>query len=176
MTNRRYWLFKSEPDAYSIGDLAREKNGVTCWDGVRNYQARNFLRDEIRIGDGILFHHSSCEPTGIAGTAVVTKDGYPDHTQFEEGHPHFDPGVNTEAPRWYMVDIALERRFPSLLTLQRLREEPGLAGMVLLQRGSRLSIQPVSEREWEIILALADARPGSPASLKREHDSMHRDL
>ena len=154
MAKQKYWLFKSEPDVYSIDSLWNEKDGVTYWDGVRNYQARNFLRDQVQIGDGVLFYHSSSDPTGIAGTARVVRAGYPDHTQFEQGHVHFDPAAKHESPRWFMVDIKFESRFPELLTLSRLKSESALSRMVLLQKGSRLSIQPVSEQEWRHIATM----------------------
>ena len=155
MKSTRYWLFKSEPDVYSIDDLQREKDGTTCWDGVRNYQARNFLRDEVQPGDGVLFYHSSTDPAGVAGTAVVTRSGYPDHTQFEAGHPHFDPGAAQDSPRWFMVDISFVRRFNPLITLRQIRTQAALKDMSLLQKGSRLSIQPVTEKEWRCILEMA---------------------
>lgn len=149
---RQYWLFKSEPEVFSIHDLKRKKK--TRWDGVRNYQARNLLRDSIKIGDGVLFYHSNADPPAIVGTAVVVREGYPDHTQFDSSHGHFDPSSVQDNPRWYMVDIAFESIFPHPLSLDELRAEPKLATMNLLRRGNRLSVQPVMETEWKTILRL----------------------
>ena len=150
----KYWLFKSEPGAYSIDDL--ERDGRTFWDGVRNYQARNMLRDDIKTGDHVLFYHSNADPPAAVGTAVVVADGYPDHTQFEQGHPKFDPKAKEDAPRWFMVDIAFERKFATPLSLESLRTQSKLADMELLRKGSRLSVQPVSRQEFNTILKLAD--------------------
>ncbi|QDT54345.1 EVE domain protein [Caulifigura coniformis] len=152
-----YWLFKSEPDCYSIDDLKRDKR--TFWDGVRNYQARNMLRDSIKVGDGVLFYHSSCDPMAIVGTAEVVKAGYPDHTAFDKNADHYDPKSKVDDPTWYMVDIKLQRKFETPLVREALKEDSRLAGMVLLQRGSRLSIQPVTASEWQAILQLA-GNPG----------------
>lgn len=156
MAERRFWLFKSEPESYSISDLRRD--GGTFWDGVRNYQARNFLRDDIQPGDGVLFHHSNAEPPAIVGIATVRRGGYPDHTQFEQGHPKFDPKASEDNPRWYMVDIDFEKEFPRPLTLEELRGVPALEGMELLRKGSRLSVQPVTREQWDAVLKLAKAR------------------
>ncbi len=147
---KRYWLMKSEPGAFSIDDLARSPKHTTFWNGVRNYQARNLLRDEIKVGDGVLFYHSNANPPAIVGTAVVVREGYPDHTQFERGKYH-DPASKPEAPRWYMVDIQLQTKFARPISLPELRSTPGLEHMMLLQKGSRLSVQPVGEKEWRII-------------------------
>ncbi len=156
MTSRRYWLFKTEPESYSIDDLQRD--GSTFWDGVRNYQARNMLRDDIKPGDGVLFYHSNAEPPAVAGTASVTREGYPDHTQFEAGHRKFDPASKPDAPRWYMVDIAFDQKFAQPLTLESLRGIEALQGMELLRKGSRLSVQPVTETEWKTVLAIAGGK------------------
>jgi predicted RNA-binding protein with PUA-like domain len=150
----RYWLLKSEPEAFSIDDLARAKKGTTRWDGVRNYQARNFLRDEIAVGDGILFYHSNADPPAVAGTARVVRAGYPDPTQFDAGDGHHDPDSSPDAPRWFAVDIAFEAKFPRAVSLPELRADPALAEMVLLRKGSRLSVQPVSAAEWKRIAKL----------------------
>ena len=147
-----FWLFKTEPSSYSIDDLKRD--GSTHWDGVRNYQARNFLRDDMTAGDGVLIYHSNVEPMAIVGTAIILKAGYADHTQFEAGHAHFDPTAKAEAPRWYMVDIAFERAFAHHRTLAELKGIPALKDMGLLRKGNRLSVQPVSEKEWNAILAM----------------------
>ena len=154
----RYWLMKSEPEAFSIDDLARAKNGTTRWDGVRNYQARNFLRDEISIGDGVLFYHSSVDPPAVVGTARVVRAGYPDPTQFDSSGGHFDPDSARDAPRWFAVDIAFGEKFPQPVTLPELRAERSLGDMVLLQRGSRLSVQPVAAAEWKRIVKLGARR------------------
>lgn len=154
-TPRRYWLFKSEPDVYSIHDLARDKNQTTFWDGVRNYQARNFLRDTIHVGDGVLFYHSSADRMVIAGTATVVRAGYPDHTAFDPKSCHHDPKSDPDNPTWFMVDIKLDKVFAEPLTRATLQACPDLKKMLLLQRGSRLSIQPVTEREWAAVWRLA---------------------
>jgi predicted RNA-binding protein with PUA-like domain len=153
MPTQRYWLFKSEPGAYSIQDLQRD--GSTFWDGVRNYQARNTLRDDIREGDRVLFYHSNAAPPAIVGTAAVTRSGYPDHTQFEQGHRKFDPKATEDNPRWYMVDIAFDRVFDEPLPLEKLRDVAALKDMELLRKGSRLSVQPVRKKEWDAIMKLA---------------------
>jgi predicted RNA-binding protein with PUA-like domain len=154
----RYWLLKSEPEAFSIDDLARAKNRTTRWDGVRNYQARNFLRDEIAAGDGVLFYHSNADPPAVAGTARVVRAGYPDPTQFDAGDGHHDPASPPDAPRWFAVDIAFDGKFARPVTLPELRADPVLSDMVLLRKGSRLSVQPVSAAEWKRIVKL-----GAPA-------------
>lgn len=151
----KYWLFKSEPESFSIDDLARAPRQTTFWDGVRNYQARNFLRDEIRKGDGVLFYHSSTEPMAIVGTARVVTAGYPDHTAFDPKSNHYDPDSSSDEPTWYMVDIQLVQKLPEPLTRAQLQAAPELKKMMLLQRGSRLSIQPVTESEWNAIHKLA---------------------
>jgi predicted RNA-binding protein with PUA-like domain len=150
---RRYWLLKSEPNCYSIDDFARDK--VTFWDGVRNYQARNMLRDEMRVGDGALFYHSSTDPLAIVGLAEIVRAGYPDHTQFDPSADHYDADSPVDDPRWFMVDVKLTRRLPRPVTRAELQEDKRLAGMVLLQRGSRLSVQPVTEAEWNVVMELA---------------------
>lgn len=152
---KRYWLFKSEPTEFSISDLATAPDQTTCWDGVRNYQARNFMRDEMHRGDLLLFYHSSCAPPHVAGTAVVVKEAYPDPTAWQKGHKHFDPKASPENPLWLMVDIRLQEVFPRGITLEELRTVPALQQMELLRRGSRLSIQPVTRTEYETIVRLA---------------------
>ncbi len=149
---RKYWLLKSEPGCYSIDDLEREK--TTFWDGIRNYQARNFLRDDIKPGDLAFFYHSNAKPPGIAGIAKVTKAGYPDHTQFDPNEGHFDPKAETDNPRWFMVDVTFDRKFSSEIPLPELKATPGLESMVVTQRGSRLSVQPVTADEWKIVCSL----------------------
>ncbi|WP_317933518.1 EVE domain-containing protein [Halioxenophilus sp. WMMB6] len=148
-----YWLFKSEPDEYSIDDLAGEPTGQGRWDGIRNYQARNLLRDQVQVDDPVFFYHSSCKQVGIAGIAQVTKAAYPDPAQYDPQSPYFDAKANTEAPRWYCVDLRFVKKFENPISLARLKAEPGLAAMVLLKQG-RLSIQPVTDAQWNTILAL----------------------
>jgi len=149
----RYWLMKSEPSDCSIDDLAVFPNQTVDWYGVRNYQARNFMRDQMKVGDGVLFYHSSCAEPGIAGIAEVSKLAYPDRTQFDPKHRFYDPKATPENPRWFNVDIRLVRK-TRLLSLQELRETPELANLRVLQRGNRLSITPVDPRDWETILGL----------------------
>lgn len=147
----KYWLFKSEPEAYSIDDLQKDKK--TFWDGVRNYQARNFLRDEIKKGDMVLFYHSNCEPTGVFGICEVVKDGYPDNTAFDPESNHFDPKSKPENPDWFMVDIKFVKKFSKPVTLEEIKANSKLQNMKLLQRGNRLSIQPVTKEEFNAITA-----------------------
>jgi predicted RNA-binding protein with PUA-like domain len=154
-TPRQFWLFKSEPEVFSIDDLARAIDQTTVWDGVRNYQARNFLRDSMRVGDGVLFYHSSTEPLAVMGTATIVRAGYPDPTAFDPAAPGFDPRSQPEQPTWYAVDIRLDRVFDTPVARSTLVEEPDLREMVLLKRGSRLSIQPVTPVEWRTIHRLA---------------------
>lgn len=152
----KYWLMKSEPDCYSIDDLAAEKNKTTHWDGVRNYQARNFMRDQMKKGDKVLFYHSSCKIPGVAGTAKIVKESYPDFTAFDPKDKHFDPKSKQESPRWFMVDIKLEKKLKRLVPLDELRSIKSLDGMVLLQKGSRLSVQPVTEKQFETVCKQAE--------------------
>ena len=154
----RHWLVKSEPEVFSFEDLWRAPRRTTSWGGVRNYQARNLLRDELASGDPVLFYHSSSEPSGVAGIARVVRAGYPDPTQFDAGDPAYDPESDRAAPRWFAVDVQAVRKLPRFLPLERLRSEPRLAGLVLLKRGSRLSVQPVSPSEWRVILELGGIR------------------
>ena len=154
---RRYWLFKSEPEVYGFGHLVRD--GRTFWNGVRNYQARNLLRDEIRVGDGVLFYHSNADPTAIVGIAKVVAAGHPDATAHDAASPYFDAASSPEKPRWYGVDIAPVTAIDPPLLRERLQAEPALAAMMLLRRGARLSVQPVTAGEWRAILRLAGVRP-----------------
>ena len=147
----RYWLMKSEPDAYSIEDLARDKR--TAWNGVRNYQARNFMRDQMKLGDQAFFYHSNCDVPGIAGIVEISRLAYPDRFQFEPGHKYFDPKSTPENPRWVNVDVKFVRK-TRLLSLKELRSYPELASLRILQRDNRLSITPVDPREWEFIQTL----------------------
>jgi len=156
--SRQYWLFKSEPTCFSIQDLASAKDQTTYWDGVRNYQARNMLRDLVRIGDRVLYYHSNCDPLAIVGTAEVVKPGYADHTALDKKQDHYDPKSSPENPIWYMVDIRLIQIFQSAVTREMLQQEPDTEEMVVLQKGSRLSIQPVTSAEWRAIHRLAGAK------------------
>lgn len=149
----RYWLMKSEPADVSIDDLAGFPNQTVDWYGVRNYQARNFMRDQMQVDDGVLFYHSNCEMPGIAGIARVSKLAYPDRLQFIEGHKYYDPKSTPENPRWFNVDVQLVRK-TRLLSLKEMREIPELANLRILQRGNRLSITPVDPRDWECIMQL----------------------
>jgi predicted RNA-binding protein with PUA-like domain len=149
---RKYWLMKCEPAAYTIADL--ERDGKTSWEGVRNYQARNFMRDQMQEGDGVLFYASNAEPSGVTGLATIARAGYPDHLSWKKGHKYFDAASTKEKPLWYMVDIAFEERFPGTVPLQTLKETPGLESMKVIQKGSRLSVQPVTRAEYDIVVRL----------------------
>lgn len=151
----RHWLIRSEPDSYSIDDLARDK--TTCWDGVRNYEARNFMRDDMRVGDPVLFYHSNADPPGVAGLAEVSREGYPDHTAWDPKDKHFDPRCDPDDPRWIMVDIAFVERFAAPVTLARLKAGPALAEMLVTKRGQRLSVQPVEKRHFDTVRRMARA-------------------
>jgi predicted RNA-binding protein with PUA-like domain len=151
----RYWLMKSEPDEVSIDDLARAPGQTVPWTGVRNYQARNFMRDEMRPGDGVLFYHSSCPQPGVAGLAEIAGGTEPDDTQFDPASPYFDPKASREQPRWLQIPVRLVRS-TRLLGLPEMRAAPGLATMRVLQRGNRLSITPVTADEWRAVVALLD--------------------
>ena len=147
-----YWLMKSEPDAFSLDDLeavAREP-----WDGVRNYQARNMMRDQMQVGDRVFFYHSNCKVPGIVGLAEVVREGYPDHTAFDPEAPYFDAKSDPDKPRWYMVDLKFKRRLKRIISLQELKEHPELADMPLVRKGNRLSVMPVSAADWNFILGL----------------------
>ena len=154
----RYWLFKSEASCFSLDDLEAAPGQTTYWDGVRNYQARNMLRDEVQTGDQVLYYHSNSDPLGIAGTAVVVKAGYPDHTAFDPQADHFDPQSTTENPRWYMVDVKFQQKFPQVITRDQLKADPITAGMKVMEKGSRLSILPVTAEEWQAVLKLAGVK------------------
>jgi predicted RNA-binding protein with PUA-like domain len=147
----RYWLMKSEPAEFSIEDLARSPGKTAPWTGVRNYQARNFMRDGMRVGDGVLFYHSSCPEPGIAGIAEVASTAYPDATQFDPKSPYHDPKSSRENPRWMLVDVKLVKK-TRLLSLEEMRAAPALVDMVTLRRGNRLSITPVTPAEWKAVL------------------------
>lgn len=147
-----YWLMKSEPDAYSVDDL--EKDRVEPWDGVRNYQARNMIRDDMKPGDKAFFYHSSCEVPAIVGIMKIASKAYPDPTQFDRRSKYYDPKSTEEAPRWYVVDVAFERKLARPITLRQMKEHPGLEGFALTRRGNRLSVFPVSEKHWRLIRSL----------------------
>lgn len=147
-----YWLMKSEPDAFSIDDLRRV--GTEPWSGVRNYQARNFMRDAMQPGDGVLFYHSSCAEPGVTGVATVAGYAYADPTQFDPKSHYFDPKSSSAEPRWMLVDVKFTRKFARTITLSELRQQPRLDGFALLQRGNRLSILPVTKAQWSCILSL----------------------
>jgi predicted RNA-binding protein with PUA-like domain len=164
---KRYWLMKCEPAAYSIDDL--ERDGSTTWEGVRNFQARNSMRDDMKIGDGVLFYASNAEPSGVSGVAEISREGYPDPFAFQKGHHYFDPDSDPGNPTWYMVDIRFVEKFPGVLPLAALKATPGLEKMVVTQKGSRLSVQPVTPWEFEIVLALgrSGAAAAAPAPAKK---------
>ena len=152
MAAKRYWLMKSEVGDYSIGDL--ERDGTTPWDGVRNYEARNLLRDEISPGDLVLYYHSNAKPSGVVGVANVVSEPYPDATQFDRSDSHYDPKSSPEKPRWWLVDVGFVERFPRIVSIAEVRDRPELASMVLLKK-LRLSVQPVSESEFTLIRQMA---------------------
>ena len=160
--SRRFWLMKSEPDCFSFDDLKRSPSGISPWDGVRNYQARNLLRDEIRPDDGVLFYHSNVAEPAVVGVARVVRAGYPDHTAQDPRSDHFDPRASADNPIWYMVDVQYVAPLRAPLTRHDLRRHPDLAGMGVLRKGNRLSVQPVTPLEWRTILALGGvADPGN---------------
>jgi predicted RNA-binding protein with PUA-like domain len=147
-----YWLMKSEPDTFSIDDLKRKKH--EAWDGVRNYQARNFMRDDMRVGDGVFFYHSNCAEPGIAGLAEVATDAYPDPSQFDPKSKYFDPGSSRDNPRWMLVDVKFAKKLKRVITLDELKNHKALADMRLLRKGNRLSVMPVEAADWKYILGL----------------------
>ena len=149
-----YWLVKSEPGCYSIDTLENEPDQITSWDGVRNYQARNFMRDGMKLGDKVLFYHSVTNPS-VVGVCEVVRESYPDHTAWNPEDDHFDPKSTVDNPRWFMVDVKFVEKFPRALTLKELRQTPGLEGMEMLKKGSRLSVMPVDKKEFDIICNLA---------------------
>ncbi|MEM8734556.1 MAG: EVE domain-containing protein [Planctomycetota bacterium] len=153
-----HWLVKSEPYVFSIDDLANAPDQTTFWDGVRNYQARNTMRDDMKVGDLVLYYHSNAEPPGIAGVCKIVREGYPDHTAFDAKDKHFDPKSKKSEPTWYMVDVQLVEKFGSEISLPELKAMPELDGMVLLQKGSRLSVQPVSKEHFETIRRIGKKR------------------
>jgi predicted RNA-binding protein with PUA-like domain len=154
-----YWLMKSEPAEVSVDDALAAPRSTVPWTGVRNYQARNFMRDQMRVGDGVLFYHSSCAEPGVVGIARVASTPYPDPTQFDRKSPYHDPASKQESPRWLLVDVQVQRKTRNL-TLPELRADPELAELIVLKKGNRLSITPVEARHWKRILKLLDA-PGA---------------
>jgi len=154
-----YWLMKSEPEVFGINDLYNKPNQTEHWDGVRNYQARNMMRDEMKLADQVFFYHSNCDQPGIAGIMEVTKEGYPDFTAFDPDDIHFDPKSDPAKPRWMMVDVRYVKTLSRTITLKELKLRQVLSDMPLLRRGNRLSIMPVSEAEWHFILSLEAIQP-----------------
>jgi len=151
-----HWLLKSEPDSFSIDDLAAAPRRTTAWDGVRNFQARNMLRDSMKKGDQALFYHSSCDVPGMAGIVGIVKEGYPDKTAIDPDHHHYDADTDPDAPRWFVVDVKLVRKFKRIITLDELRvhQPKALRELVILRRGNRLSVTPVSKKDWDFVLSL----------------------
>ncbi len=156
MAKKRYWLMKSEADCYSIDDLKHDKQ--TCWDGVRNYQARNFMRDDMNVGDLVLYYHSNANPPGVAGIAKICKTAYPDHTALDPDDQHYDPKASEDNPVWMMVDVEFVEAFDELVPLSKLRETDTLDGMLLLKRGQRLSVMPVEPQHFKIVQKMGKAR------------------
>jgi predicted RNA-binding protein with PUA-like domain len=150
-----YWLMKSEPDTYSIDDLAAQPRKTDHWDGIRNYQARNFMRDEMKKGDLAFFYHSNCDEPGIVGIMEIAREAYPDHTAFDSESNYFDPKSDPQAPRWMMVDVRYRRKLKNPVSLRTLKADPLLSGMRVCQKGSRLSIMPVTAEEWEAVLEMS---------------------
>ena len=156
MAEPRYWLFKSEPSSYSYDDLESEDDQTAEWDGVRNYQARNFMRDDMAVGDQVLFYHSNAKPPGIVGIARIVREGYPDTTAWDSNSRYYDPKSNPANPTWMMVDIKVDRRLPRFISLNELKANPALVDMMVTKRGQRLSVQPVKPEEWAEVLAMAE--------------------
>lgn len=146
---KNYWLMKCEPDSYSIDDLKRDKK--TYWDGVRNFQARNFMRDQMQVGDLILYYHSNAEPSGVAGIARIFKTGYPDFSAWDPKDTHYDPKSTPKKPLWYMVDLEFVEKFKHFVSLEEIKASPSLKDMLVVKRGQRLSVQPVEKGDFEII-------------------------
>jgi predicted RNA-binding protein with PUA-like domain len=149
-----YWLMKSEPDAFSITDLYNRPGRIEHWDGVRNYQARNMMREEMKLGDQVFFYHSNCEEPGIVGIMEIVREGYPDFTAFDPDNKHFDPKSDPDNPRWMMVDVRHVRTLSRTISLRELKEKPELSDLALVKRGNRLSIMPVNKEQWDFILSL----------------------
>lgn len=152
----KLWLMKSEPDVFSIDDLARDRR--TTWEGVRNYQARNFMRDEMKVGDLVLYYHSNAEPSGVAGIARVAREAYPDPTQFDPKSDYYDEGSKKTDPRWLMVDVEFVEKLPEVVSLDRMKSDPALEGMLVIRKGQRLSVQPVERKHFARVLELGRAK------------------
>ena len=150
--SQRYWLMKCEPSAYTIADL--ERDGTTSWEGVRNFQARNFMRDQMQLDDPVLFYASNADPSGVTGLAKIARAGYPDAFAWKKGHKYFDQGSSKDNPTWYTVDIAFVEKFPEIISLDTLKQTKGLEKMMVTQKGSRLSVQPVTKAEYDIVVRL----------------------
>lgn len=148
-----YWLFKTEPSAFSIDDLAAMPNQTEHWDGIRNYQARNILRDDVKLGDQVFIYHSSCDKIGIVGLAEVVKEGYVDHTQFDPEAKYYDPKAKEDNPRWFMVDLKFIKKYPEILTLAQIKAMPEISELGLIRKGYRLSVMPVTDEESALLLA-----------------------
>ncbi|MBL8889985.1 MAG: EVE domain-containing protein [Planctomycetaceae bacterium] len=155
---KAYWLLKSEPDVFSIHDLEAAPNQTTDWGGVRNYQARNFIRDQMKPGDHVLFYHSNAEPSGVAGVAEISSAAYPDSTALDATDPYFDPKSRLEQPTWFAIDVRWVQTFAEIVSLEQLKADPALVGMEVLRRGSRLSVQMVSKLHFDRVLKMANAR------------------
>jgi predicted RNA-binding protein with PUA-like domain len=153
---KKYWLMKCEPEAYTIERL--ERDGVVGWEGVRNYQARNFMRDQMQAGDGVLFYASNADPSGVTGLAEIARAGYPDPFAFKKGHHYYDPDSTPDTPTWYTVDVKFVARFPGVVPLEQLKGTPGLENMMVTRKGARLSIQPVTKPEYDIVAKLGKAK------------------
>ena len=159
---KRYWLLKCEPEAYTIDAL--ERDGVASWEGVRNYQARNSMRDDMKRGDGVLFYASNADPSGVSGIAEIAREGYPDHFAFDAKHGYYDAKSDPTNPTWYMVDVRFVEKFDDVVPLATLKSTSGLESMAVLQKGSRLSVQPVTKKEFDSVAALGRRRAGSKRS------------
>ncbi|MCH8279597.1 MAG: EVE domain-containing protein [Chloroflexi bacterium] len=160
MAERRYWLFKSEPTAYSFADLQAEEDQTAEWDGVRNYQVRNFMRDDMRVGDGVLFYHSSAKPLAVVGTARIVREAYADSTALDPAEKHYDAKSSPDNPIWLMVDIKAEQEFKRPVTLDEIKQNPRLQNMLVIRRGMRLSIQPVTQEEWDEVVGMDSGDSG----------------
>ena len=156
MAERRYWLFKSEPTAYSFADLLGAENRTAEWDGVRNYQVRNFMRDDMKVGDGVLFYHSSAKPMAVIGTARIVRESYPDNTSWNPAEKHYDPKSTPDNSIWLVVDIQADQQFARPVTLGEIKQNPSLESMLLVRRGMRLSVQPVTKEEWREVVSLGN--------------------
>jgi len=158
--SRRYWLVKSEPNTFSWQHLWESPSRRTCWDGIRNYQVRNFIRDDMKKGDLLLFYHSNAKPPGIVGVAELVRESYPDHTQFDPKDSHFDPKSKPEDPRWLMFDLKAKKKLAKFIPLPDLKESSSLKDMLVIQRGQRLSIQPVTPKEWGEVMVMGGLERG----------------